>query len=67
MTAPENSISALDVAESPDVTVTDDTSVKRAAKATMLGNAMEWFNFGVYTYLATTIGKVFWPLPSRQH
>ena len=27
----------------------------------MLGNAMEWFDFGVYAYLATTIGKVFFP------
>lgn len=61
MTAPENSISALEVAESPDVCVTDNASVKRAVKATMLGNAMEWFDFGVYAYLATTIGKVFFP------
>lgn len=59
MTTPENSISALEVAESPDVCVTDNASVKRAVKATMLGNAMEWFDFGVYAYLATTIGKVF--------
>ena len=61
MTTPENSISALEVAESPDVTVTDNASVKKAVKATMLGNAMEWFDFGVYAYLATTIGKVFFP------
>lgn len=61
MTTPEVSISALEVAESPDVTVTDDAAVKRAVKATMLGNAMEWFDFGVYAYLATTIGKVFFP------
>lgn len=61
MTTPENSISALEVAESPDVCVTDNASVKRAVKATMLGNAMEWFDFGVYAYLATTIGKVFFP------
>ena len=38
-----------------------NASVKRAVKATMLGNAMEWFDFGVYAYLATTIGKVFFP------
>ena len=61
MTTPENSISALEVAESPDVCVTNNASVKRAVKATMLGNAMEWFDFGVYAYLATTIGKVFFP------
>ena len=61
MTTQENSISALELAESPDVCVTDNASVKRAVKATMLGNAMEWFDFGVYAYLATTIGKVFFP------
>ena len=61
MTTPENSISALEVAESPDVCVTDNASVKRAVKATMLGNAMEWFDFGVYAYLATTIGQVVFP------
>ncbi|NGO76368.1 MFS transporter [Streptomyces sp. YC504] len=44
-----------------DVTVTPEPAVKRAVKATMLGNAMEWFDFGVYAYLAVTIGKVFFP------
>ena len=59
MNAPDHSITSAEVAESPDVTVTDEASVKRAVKATMLGNAIEWFDFGVYAYLATTIGKVF--------
>ncbi|WP_419998250.1 glycine betaine/L-proline transporter ProP [Streptomyces boninensis] len=44
-----------------DVTVTPEPSVKRAVKATMLGNAMEWYDFGVYAYLAVIIGKVFFP------
>ncbi|MGC0363336.1 MHS family proline/betaine transporter-like MFS transporter [Rhodococcus sp. 27YEA15] len=61
MSTPHNSISADEVAQSPDVCVTDAASVTRAVKATMLGNAMEWFDFGVYAYLATTIGKVFFP------
>jgi MHS family proline/betaine transporter-like MFS transporter len=42
-----------------DITVTDEAAVKRAVKATALGNAMEWFDFGVYSYLAVIIGKVF--------
>ncbi|MCX5384294.1 MFS transporter [Streptomyces sp. NBC_00083] len=42
-----------------DITVTDEAAVKRAVKATALGNAMEWFDFGVYSYLAVVIGKVF--------
>ncbi|MFF7485191.1 MFS transporter [Streptomyces luteogriseus] len=30
-------------------------------KAAALGNAMEWFDFGVYSYIAVTLGKVFFP------
>lgn len=44
-----------------DITVTDDRAVKRAVKAASLGNAMEWFDFGIYSYLAVTLGKVFFP------
>ncbi|GAY77711.1 L-proline/glycine betaine transporter proP [Sporolactobacillus inulinus] len=29
--------------------------------ATSVGNAMEWFDFGIYSYLAVTLGKVFFP------
>ncbi|MFK0021618.1 glycine betaine/L-proline transporter ProP [Streptomyces sp. NPDC090798] len=41
--------------------VTDPALVKRAVKAAALGNAMEWFDFGVYSYIAVTLGKVFFP------
>lgn len=44
-----------------DVTVTDESMVRRAVKAASLGNAMEWFDFGIYSYLAVTIGHVFFP------
>ncbi|GGV33111.1 glycine betaine/L-proline transporter ProP [Streptomyces spectabilis] len=44
-----------------DITVTDDAAVRRAVKAASLGNAMEWFDFGIYSYLAVTIGHVFFP------
>ncbi|MFD4292591.1 MFS transporter [Rhodococcus sp. NPDC058505] len=54
-------ISSSEIAASTEVTVVDETAVKRAVKATMLGNAMEWFDFGVYAYLAATLGKVFFP------
>jgi MHS family proline/betaine transporter-like MFS transporter len=46
---------------SSDVTVTDPALVRRAVKAAALGNAMEWFDFGVYSYIAVTLGKVFFP------
>lgn len=48
-----------------DITVTDEHEVKRAVHAAMLGNAMEWFDFGIYAYLAVTIGEVFYPSGSE--
>ncbi|UNO43639.1 glycine betaine/L-proline transporter ProP [Streptomyces sp. MST-110588] len=47
-----------------DVTVTDRPLVRRAVTAAALGNTMEWFDFGVYAYLAATMGKVFFPSSS---
>ncbi|MGW0205176.1 glycine betaine/L-proline transporter ProP [Streptomyces sp. NPDC003233] len=44
-----------------DITVTDPALVRRAVKAAAIGNAMEWFDFGVYSYIAVTLGKVFFP------
>ncbi|MBS4175593.1 glycine betaine/L-proline transporter ProP [Bacillus sp. FJAT-49736] len=42
-----------------DITIVDADTAKKAVFATALGNAMEWFDFGIYSYLAVTIGKVF--------
>ncbi|MFF8953132.1 glycine betaine/L-proline transporter ProP [Streptomyces sp. NPDC014940] len=47
-----------------DITVTDEAAVRRATKAAALGNAMEWYDFGIYSYLASTIGQVFFPSAS---
>ncbi|GAA2309261.1 MFS transporter [Streptomyces caniferus] len=47
-----------------DVTVTDRPAVRKAVSAAALGNTMEWFDFGVYAYLAGTLGKVFFPSSS---
>jgi len=44
-----------------DITIVDRSMLKRAVGAAALGNAMEWFDFGVYSFLAVTIGKVFFP------
>lgn len=43
------------------ITVVDQPMLRRAIGAAALGNMMEWFDFGVYGYLTTTIGKVFFP------
>lgn len=39
----------------------DNGEVKKAVGAAAMGNCLEWFDFGVYSYLAVTIGKVFFP------
>jgi MFS transporter, MHS family, proline/betaine transporter len=44
-----------------DVTIVDGAMLNRAAAAAALGNAMEWFDFGVYGYLAVTLGHTFFP------
>jgi MHS family proline/betaine transporter-like MFS transporter len=44
-----------------DLTIVDQGMLKRAVGAAALGNAMEWFDFGVYGYLAVTLGHVFFP------
>jgi MFS transporter, MHS family, proline/betaine transporter len=48
-------------AEERQPLVVDEQEVKRAVAATAMGNAMEWFDFGVYSYLAVVLGKVFFP------
>ncbi|MGO4417380.1 MFS transporter, partial [Streptomyces sp. MCAF7] len=47
-----------------DVTVVDRPRLRRAVAATAVGNMMEWFDFGVYAYVAVTLGKVFFPSSS---
>ena len=42
-----------------NVMVTDPSIVKRAVGAAMIGNITEWFDFGVFASLQTTIGQVF--------
>lgn len=44
-----------------DITVIDKAKVKKAVTAAALGNAMEWFDFGVYGFVAYALGKVFFP------
>jgi MHS family proline/betaine transporter-like MFS transporter len=48
-------------AEEGQPLVVDEQEVKRAVGATAMGNAMEWFDFGIYSYLAVVLGKVFFP------
>lgn len=44
-----------------DIKVIDNTKLKKAITAAALGNAMEWFDFGVYGFVAFALGQVFFP------
>ena len=44
-----------------DVTIIDDARLRKAITAASLGNAMEWFDFGVYGFVAYALGKIFFP------
>ncbi|MFE0541382.1 glycine betaine/L-proline transporter ProP [Streptomyces sp. NPDC058891] len=61
MVAPPQTHAVSGASAHADATVTDPALVRRAVKAAALGNAMEWFDFGVYSYIAVTLGKVFFP------
>lgn len=39
----------------------DPGTVRRAVAASAIGNATEWFDYGVYAYVATEIGANFFP------
>lgn len=44
-----------------DITIIDDAKLKKAITAAALGNAMEWFDFGVYGVVAYALGQIFFP------
>lgn len=48
-------------ADSPEVTDVTEQTLHRAIAAAAIGNCMEWFDFGVYSYVAVIIGRVFFP------
>ncbi|MDA3629900.1 MFS transporter [Saccharopolyspora sp. WRP15-2] len=45
----------------PEATIVDEREVRRAVAAAALGNTVEWFDFGVYSYLVMIISQVFFP------
>src|SRR5581483_8251512 len=44
-----------------DIRVVDAGVARHAIAGTAIGNFMEWYDFGVYGYIATTIAQVFYP------
>src|SRR5246127_5850315 len=43
------------------IQVTDPEVMRRSIEGASIGNFMEWYDFGVYGYIATTIAQVFYP------
>jgi len=43
------------------IRVSDPEALQRSIAGTAIGNFMEWYDFGVYGFLATTIAQVFYP------
>lgn len=50
-----------------DITIIDQHKLKKVVVAASLGNAMEWFDFGIYGFLAITLGQVFFPGATGGH
>lgn len=44
-----------------EIRVAKPADVRRSIKGAAIGNFMEWYDFGVYGYLASTIARVFFP------
>ncbi|VFP88748.1 glycine betaine/L-proline transporter ProP [Candidatus Erwinia haradaeae] len=51
-----------------DINIIDRVRLLKVIIATSLGNACEWFDFGVYGFMSSEIGEVFFPItdPSIQ-
>ncbi|MDN6814710.1 MAG: MFS transporter, partial [Corynebacterium variabile] len=50
--------------QASDIHVVDQSKMKKALRATLLGNFMEWYDIGVFSYVMTYITLHFFPLPS---
>lgn len=44
-----------------DIQVSNPAAIRRSIRGVAIGNLMQWFDFGIYGYLATTIAQVFYP------
>lgn len=51
---------------SGEVSPTPAKTPKKAIVAAATGNALEWYDFGVYVYIATTMAAVFYPAHSHE-
>src|ERR1041384_5458714 len=55
---------AAATAQTPPATAAPPPSALRTALAGLIGNVLEWFDFAVYGYFASDIGRQFFPQSS---
>src|SRR5688500_20355998 len=55
---------ASHVQDATDAAIKPAQSTRRTALAGLIGNVIEWFDFAVYGYFATDIGRQFFPQSS---
>jgi MHS family proline/betaine transporter-like MFS transporter len=62
MSTPSNTDQTGDQPPQPNQpAVPDEKTVRRAVAGAAMGNAVEWFDYGIYGYLAGSIGRNFFP------
>ncbi|BCW48010.1 hypothetical protein StoSoilB13_03520 [Arthrobacter sp. StoSoilB13] len=44
-----------------DIRIVNKAALRRAVAGTVVGNIIEWYEFGVFAYLITVMGPVFLP------
>ncbi|MFR1939340.1 MAG: MFS transporter [Actinomyces urogenitalis] len=47
-----------------DVTVVEESALRKAILGSVVGNIMEWYDVGVYAYVAVLVGQAFLPAAS---
>jgi MHS family proline/betaine transporter-like MFS transporter len=65
MAVGEKPASVTEASQGGAVTVRASQSALRTALAGLIGNVLEWFDFAVYGYFASDIGKQFFPQSDR--
>jgi MHS family proline/betaine transporter-like MFS transporter len=57
------------IGTAPPAAITPHQSARRTALAGLIGNVLEWFDFAVFGYFASDIGRQFFPQasPTAQH
>src|SRR5947207_6979744 len=52
---------ARGIALAVEMTKTEGGELRRVIGAAVIGNALEWYDFVIYSFLATTIASIFFP------